>query len=154
MPQPLKPATLLEMEKGKLYNFQAERVRLEPKPQKEIKIRCPKRFNKEERKEWKYFTSILKNYGLLTIANAPLIEILAVNNVQYKKCLQFVAIKGVIVKGPKGQYMYNPWWNAVNKLEEKICRCLADLGLSSTGLARIGSLMVKSKKEKEEFFGD
>ena len=154
MPQPLKPTALLKIEKGKLYDIQAERERLEPKPFKELQFRCPGRFTKEERKEWKYLASILKNYGLFTIANAPLIELLASNIVHYKFCSVIVSKTAVITKGPKGGLMFNPYWNAVNKLEEKICRCLSDLGLSSTGLARIGSLMVKSRKEKDEFFGD
>jgi len=153
-PQPLKPTSLLKIEKGKLYDQQRERAELEPKPVKEIRPRCPKRFSKEERREWKYFAAILKNYGLFTIANAPLIELLATNTVQYKDCSAKVAEKGIIIKGPKGGPMYNPFWNACNKLEDKIMRCLADLGLSSTGLARIGQLMVKAKKQKEEFFGE
>ena len=154
MPQPLKPIQILEIEKGKLYGIQAKREKMEPKPHRNIKVICPKRFSQEEKKEWRYYAAILKNYGLFNIANAPLLEMIAVNTVQYKKALEIVSEKGIIVKGAKGNVMYNPYWSATNKLEEKICRCLSDLGLSSTGLARLGSLMVKSMREKEEFFGE
>lgn len=154
MPQLLKPTALLELEKGKLYDEQRDRGELEPKPSKEIKPKCPKAYSKEERKEWKYFAGILKNYGLFTIANSPMLDLLAKNSAQYKECAEKVSKSGIIIKGPQGQPMYNPYWNAVNKLEDKIMRILVDLGLSSTSLARIGSLMLKKKKEKEEFFGD
>lgn len=150
MARPSKPIALLELEKGKLYSDQRDRSELEPKPAKEIKPRCPKRFSKDERREWRYFASILKNYGLFTIANAPMLELLAVNMVQYKDCAKVVSEKGIIVKGPMGGFMQNPHWQAGNKLEDKIMRILSDLGLSSSSLARIGQLMVRAKREKSE----
>lgn len=144
------PTHLLEFQKGKLYDQQRDRAALEPKPEKEIKPRCPARFSKEERKEWKYYAEILKNYGLFTVANSPMLDLLAVNSVQYKACAEKVAKSGIIVKGPQGNPMYNPYWNAVNKLEDKIMRILVDLGLSSIQMAKIGSLMLKAKKQKNE----
>jgi P27 family predicted phage terminase small subunit len=141
---------MLTLQKGKLYSDQRDRAELEPKPMMEIKPRCPARFSKEERKEWRYFGSILKNYGLFTIANAAHLEMLACSMAQYKECAGKVSQTGIIIKGPMGQPMYNPYWNAVNKLEDKICRCLSELGLSSVGLAKIGSLMLKQKKQKTE----
>jgi P27 family predicted phage terminase small subunit len=148
------PTRLLELEKGKLYDEQRDRGKLEPKPLKELIPRCPKRLSKEERKEWKYFAAILKNYGLFTIANSPMLDLLATNSAQYKDCAEKVSKTGIIIKGPLGNPMYNPYWNAVNKLEDKIMRILTDLGMSSSGLAKIGSLMLKKKKEKDEFFED
>lgn len=150
MPRPLKPAAVLELEKGKLYSDQRARVEMEPKPAKNLKPRCPQRLSKEERREWKYFAEILKNYGLFTVANATHIELLACNMAQYKRCAARVSETGIVIKAANGTPMFNPYWNAVNKLEEKICRCLAELGLSSTGLAKIGSLMMRNKKQKTE----
>ena len=150
MPEPIKPTALLQLEKGTLYDKQRERAELEPKPAKELKPRCPKRFSKEERREWKYYAAILRNYNLFTVANAPILELLATNTVHYKECTKVVAEKGIITLGPKKQPMYNPFFSAMNKIEEKIQRCLTDLGLSSTALARIGSLLLKNKKEKNE----
>ncbi len=154
MARPFKPIALLKLEKGKLYSDQADRAESEPKSIMEIKPRCPQRFGKEECREWKHFASILKNYGLFNIANAPMLELLAVDMKQYKECTKEVSEKGIIVKGPRGGFMKNPYWQAANKLEDKIMRILVDLGLSSSSLARIGSLIVKKKKEKEEFFED
>ncbi len=149
-----KPSAILLLEKGKLYDEQRARAAAEPKAIVEIKPRCPKRFSKEERREWKYFASILKNYGLFSIANAPMLDLLATNMVQYKECCRIVAEKGIIVKGPQGGFMQNPYWQAANKLEDKIMRILGQIGLSSTSLAGLGSLIVKKQKEKEEFFED
>lgn len=153
MPRPLKPSSVLKLEKGKLYDEQRDRDKLEPKAKEEIKPRCPKRFSKEERKEWRYFKKILENYGLFTIANAPHMEMLATAMKQYKDCSSRVAETGLIIKGPKGNPMYNPYWNACNKLEDKIHRCLDALGLSSVGLAKIGSLRLKAQKQKSEMEG-
>lgn len=145
-----KPAALLELQKGRLYSDQRDRAELEPAPKKEMRPRCPQRFSKEERREWKYFAGILKNYGLFTIANGPHLDLLAVDMAQYKACAAKVAQIGIVIKGLNDTPMMNPYWHAMNKLEDKICRCLGELGLSSTGLAKIGSLMLKHKKQKNE----
>lgn len=150
MPQRLKPKEVLQLEKGKLYGEQRDRAELEPRPKRDLKPRCPQRLSREERREWKYFAGILKNYGLFTLANAPHLELIALSMAQYKDCAGKVAKTGIVIKGMNDVPMFNPYWNAVNKLEDKICRCLAELGLSSTGLARVGSLMLKHKKQKTE----
>jgi len=150
MPQRVKPTVLLQLEKGKLYSDQRDRAEMEPKPKKELRPRCPQRFTREERKEWKYFAGILKNYGLFTIANAAHLELIAVSMAQYKDCAAKVSKTGIVIKGPMEQPMFNPYWNAVNKLEDKILRVLKEMSLGSAGLASIGSLMLKHKKQKTE----
>ena len=150
MPRRLKPTAVLELEKGKLYSDQRDRAELEPKPRKDLRPRCPQRFTKEERREWKYFAGILKNYGLFTVANAPHLELLARSMAQYKECAGKVSKTGIVIKGYNEQPMFNPYWNAENKLEDKICRCLNELGLSSSGLAKIGSLTLRHRKQKME----
>ena len=145
-----KPAALLEVEKGKLYGDQAERAASEPAPAKPIRPTCPGRFSKEEEKEWRYYKRVLENYGLFNIANAPLLELLATNTVHYKQCVKRVNDSSIIVKGPNDGFMYNPYFNAMNKIEGKIQKCLDQLGLSSSSLARIGALVVRGKKQKDE----
>lgn len=145
-----KPTSLLAMEKGVLYGDQKERAENEPTANRHIAPRCPQRFSKEEKREWRFFVSILKNYGLLTMANATLLELLATNMAQYKECAAKVAQTGMIIKSPKNFPIYNPYWTAANKLEEKIQKCLSELGLSSTALARIGALVIRGKKQKSE----
>ncbi len=149
-----KPANLLTLEKGTLYGVQRERVENEPRAERHIVPKCPARFSREEKREWRFFASILKNYGLLTIANAPILELLATDMAQYKECAAKVAETGIIIRSPQNFPIYNPYWTAVNKLEEKIHKCLAELGLSSSSLARIGALIVKSSKEKDGYFED
>jgi P27 family predicted phage terminase small subunit len=155
MSHPPKPINLLILEKGKLYDKQRERQQIEPKPQKETKPRCPARFNKEERRAWKDIAAVLKNYGLFTAANAMQLELLATAWSQYIDCCQKMAeTKSIIIKGPDGGAMYNPYFNAQHKLGQIVDRYSQNLGLSSIAMAKIGSLMVKKKREKEEFFGD
>lgn len=145
-----KPTGLLAMEKGVLYSDQRGRAEHEPTEKHHIIPRCPQRFSREEKREWRFFVSILKNYGLLTMANATLLELLATNMAQYKECAAKVAQTGMIIKSPRNFPIYNPYWTAANKLEEKIQKCLSELGLSSTALARIGALVIRGKKQKSE----
>ena len=111
MPQPLKPTEVLKFEKGKLYSDQRDRDEAEPKPEKEAKPRCPKRFSKEERAAWRQIAGVLKNYGLFTAANAIHLEMLATAWVQYLSCCRKMADpEKIIVKGPDGGFMYNPFF--------------------------------------------
>ncbi len=112
-------------------------------------------FTKEEKKAWKEIAIMLENYGLLTIANAISMELLATAWVQYIACCQkMLESNEIIVNGPDGGSMYNPHFNAQHKLGQLVSRYSQDLGLSSQSLAKIGSLMLKKKKEKDEFFND
>ena len=91
----------------------------------------------------------------LTIANAISMELLATAWVQYIACCQkMLESNEIIVNGPDGGSMYNPHFNAQHKLGQLVSRYSQDLGLSSQSLAKIGSLLVKKKKEKGEFFND
>jgi len=46
--------------------------------------------------------------------------------------------------------MYNPYFNAQHKLGQLVDRYSQNLGLSSIQMAKIGSLMVKARREKSE----
>ena len=151
MARPPKPTALLEMEKGKLYSDQRDRAALEPKPEKELKPRCPRRFSKEERRAWNDVAAVLKNYGLFTVANAMEQELLATAWAQYIDVSAKLAKNPVIiVKGPDGGSMYNPYFNAQHRLGTLVDKYSQNLGLSSISLAKIGSLMLKGKKRKSE----
>lgn len=144
------PEELHRLEKPEIYGEVAARIQNTPKPKKEMKPRCPQRLTKKQRKEWRFYASILKNYGLFTVANAPLLELLAVNTDQYKECLDMVQTNGILIKSPNDYPIYNPYWTAMNKLEGKIIKILSELGLSSTGLAKIGSYVSNSQRRKSE----
>ena len=151
MARPAKPIAVLELEKGKLYSDQRDRAALEPKPEREMKPRCPQRFSKEEHKTWQEIAAVLRNYGLFTVANGMQMELLATAWVQYVECSQKMAdSKKIIIKGPDGGAMYNPFFNAQHKLGALVDKYSQNLGLSSAALAKIGCLMLKSKKRKTE----
>jgi len=145
------PTALLELQKGKLYNSQRDRGELEPKPHTEMKPKCPAHFSKEEKKIWKGLKHVLDNYGLFVVANALLIELLTTAWVQYlDTCQKMSETKHIIIKGPDGGSMYNPYFNAQHKLGQLVAKYANELGLSSQSLAKIGSLRLKAKKDKEE----
>ena len=147
------PTELLRLTKGKLYDEQRDRAELEPKPKRELKPKCHGWLNKDEKKEWRYFKKILENYNLFTIANGPIMEMLAKNMVQYRDCAAKVSETGMLIQGKSGDPKYNPYWSAMNLIEAKIIKGLQELGLSSSGLARIGSLALKAKKQKSDLEG-
>jgi len=154
MPRPTKPLAVLKLEKGKLYSDQRERDRLEPKPKRELKPRCPQRFSKEERKAWKDISAVLRNYGLFTAANAIQLELLATAWAQYVETCRMMAGDNRIIMKHGGKPIYNPYFLAQHKLGQLIEKYCQNLGLSSMAMARIGTLLVKRKKEKDEFFDD
>jgi hypothetical protein len=69
-------------------------------------------------------------------------------------CKKMADDPSIIVDCPSGGKMYNPYFNAQHKLGGLVDKYSQNLGLSSMALAKIGSLMLKKKKETDEFFGD
>ncbi len=158
-----KPTALLELEKGKLYSDQRDRAALEPKPHRELKPRCPRRFTREERKSWRGIAEVLKNYRLFTAANAIQMELLAVSWTQYVEACSFLATKakGMLFvpesydSAGKGKgFKENPILGTQRRLRTEISAYSQNLGLSSIALAKIGGLMLKKQKEKNGFFED
>lgn len=150
MAQRVKPTALLELEKGKLYSDQRARAELEPKAKKELKPRCPQRFTREERKQWKKVAAMLKNYGLFTIANAVHLELVAVRLAEHQELAKDVSENGILVNGTDDKMIINQAWVAGRQVEELILKELKEMSLASGGLASIGSLMLKHKKQKTE----
>lgn len=150
MSRPPKANEIIQLEKGKLYGKQAARVENTPKDSKKLRPKCPKRLSRDEKKEWRHYARILDNYGMLTAANQTILDLLAVSTVQYKDCLEKVRETGLLIKSPNGFPVYNPYWNVMNKTEDKIMKCLKELGLSSSGLANIGALMTRSSQKKSK----
>jgi len=144
------PNEVHELEKGKLYGDVAARVEMTPKARKNRRPRCPQRLTKAQRKVWHYYADILKDYGMFTLANGPILEFLAINTVFFYECYDDVRENGILIKTDNGNWIYNQAFNAMNKIEGKILKYLSELGLSSTGLARIGSLMTGAAKKKSE----
>jgi phage terminase small subunit len=147
----LKPAPVNELNHGKMYGDMAKRAELEPRS--DLKPRCPATLTKEERKSWKYYATILKAYGLFSIANAPLLDMLARLTAEAQEF--HAKSKGhYMVKDPnnKEKWIVNPYWGARHRNEDKIREALKELGLSSLGMARIGQLAVRKKKESDGFF--
>lgn len=148
--RPPMPNEYHQLTKPKLYNIQAERVKNTPKAKKTIKPRCPAHLSKEEKKQWRLYAKILANYNMFTVGNQKLLDLLAVSTTQYNECLEKVRATGLLIKSPNGFPVYNPYFVALNKLEDKMMRCLKELGMSSTGLAGIGALMTRATHSKSK----
>jgi len=139
-----------KLTKLKPSKIQAERAENSPKDKKTLKPRCPRELNKEEKKEWRNYAKILDNYGMFTAGNQKILDLLSVSTAQYKDCLEKVRQTGLLIKSPNGFPVYNPYFVALNKLEDKMMRCLNELGMSSKGLAGIGALMTRATHTKSK----
>lgn len=153
MPTPIKPESVLLLEKGVLYDEQRDRVANTPKAYRPLVPRCPKMLSMEQRKEWKFFAKILKNYGLFNVANSKHLESLAIYSAANAQMLEGMQKTGIIVMSSKKIPVYSPYFHGFNKTFDQMHKCLSELGLSSCGLASLGSLMAKAKKAEgiEEF---
>jgi P27 family predicted phage terminase small subunit len=147
--RPPLPNEYHKLTKPKLYGVTKARVENTPTQKKALKPRCPPYLTKDQKKEWRFYAKILQNYSMFVCANQGILDLLAVNMVQYKDCLLRVQQTGLLIKSPTGFPLYNPYWTAMNKLEDKILKCLKELGLSSAGLASIGALVAGAKKKSK-----
>jgi hypothetical protein len=148
----IKPIELHQLSKPKLYGDQAARAEVEPRSN--LKPRCPSILTKAERKAWRYYAEILKAYGLFSIANSPLLDMLARLTAEAQEFHE--KSKGhYMAKDPNNRekWIVNPYWSARHRNEDKIMAALRELGLSSLGMAKIGQLAVK-KKQSNGFFED
>jgi P27 family predicted phage terminase small subunit len=152
MPPPFKPAPLLLLEKGVIYDEQRDRVANEPKADRDLVPKCPKHLSREQRREWKLFADALHNYGLLNCANEKHLEMIAIYSAAWRACLDQINETGMIVEQKKRMVM-NPLLYSLDRISDQIRKCSDKLGLSSTGLAQLGSLISKAKKKEviEEF---
>jgi phage terminase small subunit len=145
-----KPTALLKLEKGKLYDQQRDRAELEPQADREIEPSCPARFANGEKKVWKEIGAILKNYGLFTAANAPILELLATAWAQYisisAKINTGTLAERIILNDQKIDRLFKKQ----HQLADRIKGYLQELGLSSIAMAKIGSLALKKRKQKSE----
>ena len=134
------PTRMLELRKGKLYDKQRDRGELEPKPDDELVPKMPVRFTRQQKKWWRYYAAILDNYGILTVANAPMLEMLSTLWVVYLE-LEEKLRDDVTDDKALAKYM---------KILPPLQKILDSLAMHSTGLAKIGSLRLKAQKQKDE----
>ena len=90
---------------------------------------------------------ILANWGIFNAANAPHLEMYAVNWALYeqyrKKAWEFERKRDPNEqKVAKNQYL-----GYMNTYERKVQKNLADMGVGTMGLAKIGQAIAKTKKE-------
>ena len=148
-----KPVELLKLEKSKLYGSQLARSENVPKAEKQLKPICPRGFTKSQRKIWNQYARTLKNYNLFTVANQTILEMLCFNKDIYDRHREKLVGMDVVIKGSKQGYdIYEKSFKVCQKVEPIIFKCLGELGLSSAGLAKIGSLAAGAinKKSKME----
>ena len=108
---------------------------------------------KKQQEQWGFFAEILGNYGMFNSVNAAHLEMLSVNMAEWRDVLKKLTKEGWVMRSVKGGSMQNPLVGIKNNLEIQIRADLDRLGLSSQGLAKLGSLAARAKKKEgiEEF---
>jgi phage terminase small subunit len=149
MPTPLKPIEVLEAQHGKLYGEQADRARNTPMPAGRMEPLCPKDLTREAKAAWRYMAAILKNWGLFNAANGPHLELFAVNWSYYRhyqqKAWEFEANRNPDDDPPKR----NGYLGQMNTFEGKVRHNLADMGVGTMGLAKVGQALAHKRKRNE-----
>lgn len=138
-----KPTALLKLEKGKLYSDQRDRAALEPQPDRELRPRCPRNFTADERNAWRGYAAVLGSYGLLQGGNAGLLRRLATAAVLYEH-LRKSYLETQLPKVGREMLRVGREMDAMESL----------LGLPSVARAKLGSLALRAKKDKDRFFDD
>ena len=145
-----KSTSILLLEKGRLYSDQRDRAEVEPTALQELEPVCPQWFRASEMDSWNYLAEILKNRGIFVDINGPLLEVAALYLAEIRNCHG-----NVVSAGRNTAEGRNPAIRERNKAAEILIKTLAELNISTTGMARLGSLIVRGKKkDKDEFFED
>jgi phage terminase small subunit len=145
--KPLAAETHL-LEKSKVYGEVKERIENEPVQEQQIEPKCPFNFKPTEKEAWKYLAEILRNRGIFLDINGPLLELAAMYLAEVRNCQASIRQKG---RGT-GETR-NPAIRERNKAAEILIKTLSELNISTTGMARLGSIISKGKKkENPEFF--
>ena len=148
--RPLKPAEILKLERGKLYNKQAERVENTPVAKRSMEPVCPDTFTDEQKMLWEEYSAILKNYGLFTVANKVVLEQLCFWLDIFNRHREKLNDTDVLSEKAKGRDIYEKSFNVCKHVHPMIKSCIQELGLSSQGLAKLGSLTASAIKKKDD----
>lgn len=145
-----KPTEIHRLEKGKLYGEVAARVENTPKPRRDLKPRCPQWLTSEQRKIWRHYGKILKNYGMFTAANQAHLNYLAIYESRFKRAAKSIESDGITAMTESGFEVQSATFQIMNRCFQNCMKILSELGLSSTGLAKIGSYVSNSQRRKSE----
>lgn len=147
---PTKPIalTIHEKEKGKLYGELAERARHEPKPLEKLEPRLPRQFGAAEKRYWKFYGDIARNYGLFVIANAPALERLARNTALLEECRKAVKKVGMWETLASGKKRRTAEFAQYLRLQEEIRKDEDRIGANTQAMAKVGLSMARAKKKE------
>lgn len=151
--RPIIPAEVLKLKKGKLYDVQRDREKMTPKPMKSLKPICPRTFTKEQRKVWNKYSKILKNYNMFTAGNQLVLEQLCFWLDIFDRHRENLNNIDVLADDSenRGNNVYQKSFNVCKNVYPMIKSCMQELGLSSSGLAKIGSLAASATKKQSKW---
>ena len=152
-PRPIKQHKL---EQGKLYGELALREKMEPTSEKIPSL--PSEFTDPEKDAWNFYQGVLEEFGLFNLANAPLLQILAVLHAEAGEFHERLRVMHMYsrVSGSMPDIDEERYYRGIrDSAYRQMTAIYKDLGLSSMGMAKLGSLRAQTKKDDEdtgEFF--
>ena len=109
----------------------------EPTPSAGIP-RCPKHLDDEARAEWFRTSKVLKNMGLLTLADRSALAAYCVAYSRWVEAERMVKKFGMVVKTPeKGFPMKSPWLSIAEQSLETMRKFMVEFGLTPSSRSRI-----------------
>ena len=109
----------------------------EPTPSAGIP-RCPKHLDDEARAEWFRTSKVLKNMGLLTLADRSALAAYCVAYSRWVEAERMVKKFGMVVKTPeKGFPIKSPWLSIAEQSLETMRKLMVEFGLTPSSRSRI-----------------
>ncbi len=109
----------------------------EPKPQQK-KTRKPAWITDQHAKDaWKYYSELLDELGVITVADKMAMEQLAVAYANWRRCQADVDQRGAVVMNDKGTPTRNPNDIAARDWYDRTLKLLLEFGLTPSSRTRI-----------------
>ena len=101
--------------------------------------RCPDHLAAVARKEWRRLAGPLHAMGVLTVADRAALAAYCQSWARWVEAERRLAETPVLLKTPSGYVQQSPWLSVSNKQLEIMGRYMAELGLTPSSRARIGT---------------
>lgn len=121
-------------------NIEFEKIKEIPKPEPWLDSRAKKLF--------RHYAKLLTEKGLLTIANQPLVNIMAQELSTYEEATRHLKKEGKIISTPSGYKQQSPWISIRNQSFKNFREIAALFGIDPISTQKV---VTKEEKEEDEF---
>lgn len=103
-------------------------------------LKCPGILKGTERNAWNQLAPMLKERGVLTVADVPMLELLCVTYAIAMEARKHLAKDGFVVKNGRGGTMVkSPWVTILRQAEADTLKLMKEFGMSPSSRDRVRS---------------